>query len=135
MDARSSTPDRRVDTGTGQAMMTREDLIGMPATEDTISEIEWEIRFLDPDVNALIAEVDAILCAALTTHRRSLAPSPATGAVRSRSAGRSCSVLIRPWRRPACAVRAMQRSPRTVHDPAATGTQPSSERQVMASQR
>jgi hypothetical protein len=64
-------------------------------------------------VNALMAEVDAILCAALTTHRRSPAPSPATGAARSRSrsARRSCSVLIRPWRRPACAVRAMQRSP------------------------
>ena len=57
--------------------MTRDDL--MPAIEDSVSEIEWEIRFLDPDVAALIAEVDAILCAALTTHRRSLAPSPATG--------------------------------------------------------
>jgi hypothetical protein len=126
MDARSSTPDRRVDTGTGQAVMTREDLIGMPATEDTISEIEWEIRFLDPDVNALIAEVDAILCAALTAHRRSLAPSPATGAARSRSrsARRTHGVLIRPWRRPAYPVRATQRSPPDQPQPRDHGHRP-----------
>jgi hypothetical protein len=32
----------------------------------------------DPDVMAVIAEVDAILCAALTAHRRPPTPPPAT---------------------------------------------------------
>jgi|GEM_PF-4175145 hypothetical protein len=99
--------------GNGRAMTARGDLAAMPATGDTVSGIEWEIRFLDPDVTALIAEVDAILSAALTAHRRPPAPPPVTGRalLRSRSARRSCGVLIRPWQRPAHTVRAVQRSP------------------------
>jgi hypothetical protein len=50
---------------------------------------EWEIVCLDPDVHALSAEVDAIMCAALRPRRCPPAP-PATGcAVR-----RSCSASL-----------------------------------------
>jgi hypothetical protein len=99
--------------GSGQAMTARADLSAMPATGDTVSGIEWEIQFLDPEVTALIAEVDAILSAALTAHRRSRTPPPVSGRalLRSRSARRCCGVLIRPWQRPAHLVRAVQRSP------------------------
>jgi hypothetical protein len=134
MDARSSTPDWVVNPGNGRSMMTRDDLMAMPTTEDTISGIEWEIRFLDPDVMALIAEVDAILCATPAAHRRPPAPPPVTGRalLRSRSARRSYGALIRPRRGPAHPVHAVQRSPPT--RPRPRGYQhPSSKRQVMAS--
>jgi hypothetical protein len=101
--------------GTGQAMTTRQDLMAKPTTENAIRGIEWEIWFQDPDVAALIAEVDAIECAALKGHRRPPAPPPATGLglLRSRPVGRSCGARIRRWRVPAHHVRAVQRSPRT----------------------
>jgi hypothetical protein len=40
-----------------------------PATVDSVGVLEPEILYLDPDTVALIAEVDAILCAALTPTR------------------------------------------------------------------
>ena len=41
---------------------------------DTIGNLELEMLGLDPDIAALIAKVDAILCAALTPARRPPAP-------------------------------------------------------------
>lgn len=105
--------------GTGRAMTTRQDLMAEPTTENAIRGIEWEIWFLDPDVAALIAEVDAIECAALKGHRRQPAPPPATGLglLRPRPVGRSCVARIRHWRAPAHHVRAVQRSPPDRHGP------------------
>jgi hypothetical protein len=89
------------------------------ATSDTIDSPESEILYLDPDVEALIAEVDAILCAALTPARQSPAP-PATGCavIEPRLAGRSCGALARPRSGPVQAVRAVQRGPPNPEQPA-----------------
>jgi hypothetical protein len=96
-----------------------------PATNDTIGSPETEILYLDPDTAALIAEVDAILCAALTPARRPPAP-PATGCalVEPRSAGRSSGALVRPRRGPVQPVRAVQRGPPTPEQPATNVNNP-----------
>jgi hypothetical protein len=105
-----------------------------PANSDTIDGPESGILCLDPDVAALIAEVDAILCAALTPARQPPAP-PATGCavIEPRSAGRSCDGLVRPRSGPVQAVRAVQRGPpnsRTAREQKSSSRR---ERQVMAS--
>jgi hypothetical protein len=95
--------------------MTHINTVAAPASSDVIgSVVEPEILSLDPDVAALFAEVDAILCAALGPARYPPAP-PATGCAlpRPRSAGRSWSVLVRPQAGPVHPVRAVQRSPPT----------------------
>jgi len=55
-------------------MMTSVRTAAVSAARGTIGSLEFEILDLDPDVTALIAEVDAILCAALTPARRPPAP-------------------------------------------------------------
>ncbi|MCV7005045.1 MULTISPECIES: hypothetical protein [Mycobacterium] len=62
-------------------------------------EAELDFDALDAEVAELIAEVDAILCAAVAVARRPPAP-PVTA-----------SVALRPWHGPAHSVRAVQRSP------------------------
>jgi hypothetical protein len=109
-----------------------------PATGDSVGVLEPEILYLDPDIAALIAEVDAILCASLTPTRRPPVPPvpPVTGCARMRP-GRLVGPALR-WsalgRRPARPVRAVQRSPPTPPQPPTNGQQ-SSERQVMALQQ
>ena len=90
-----------------------------PPTSDTIDSPESEILYLDPDVTALIAEVDAILCAALTPTRQPPAP-PATGCavIEPRLAGRSSGALVRPRSGPVQPVRAVQRGPPNREQPA-----------------
>lgn len=90
-----------------------------PATSDTIDSPESEILYLDPDVAPLIAEVDAILCAALTPARQPPAP-PATGCavIEPRLAGRSRGALFRPRSGPVRPVRAVQRGPPNREQPA-----------------
>ena len=53
-------------------MMTQISTVAAPATSDTIGGPETKIPYLDPDIAALFAEVDVILCAAL-------APAPSLG--------------------------------------------------------
>jgi hypothetical protein len=106
-----------------------------PATGDSVGVLEPEILYLDPDIAALIAEVDAILCASLTPTRRPPVP-PVTGWALMRP-GRLVGPALRRsalGRRPAQPVRAVQRSPPTPPQPPTNGQQ-SSERQVMASQQ
>ncbi len=67
-------------------MMTQLSTAALPAASDTIGGLEFEILDLDPDVAALIAEVDAILCAALTPARRPPTP-PVTGCTFVRPVG------------------------------------------------
>jgi hypothetical protein len=100
-------------------MTTQLGTAAAPTTSDTIGTVEPEILHLDPDTAALIAEVDAILCAALTPARRPPAP-PATGCalVGPRSCGRSCGALVRPRRGPVHPVWAVQRGPPTRQQPA-----------------
>jgi hypothetical protein len=89
------------------------------ATSGTIDSPESEILYLDPDVAALIFEVDAILCAALTPTRQPPAP-PATGCavIEPRLAGRSSGALVRPRSGPVQPVRAVQRGPPNREQPA-----------------
>ncbi|WP_155764499.1 hypothetical protein [Mycobacterium intracellulare] len=67
----------------------------------------------DPEVATLIAEVDAILCAASVTLLRRPPAPPVVGCalLGPRSPGRSWEVRAQPWRAPASNVRAVQRSP------------------------
>ena len=84
----------------------------VPAASGTVGDLEFEILDLDPDVAALIAEVDAILCAAQTLARRPPAP-PGTGSDFSRP-GRPNGPAVRwsaPTRAPAQSVHPVQRSP------------------------
>lgn len=78
-----------------------------PATIDAAGLFE-----LDPDTADLLAEVEAVLCAALVPSRRPPAP-PAIGCAvaEPRLADRSSAALVRPRRVPAQRVRAVQRSP------------------------
>lgn len=91
-----------------------------PATGDSVGVLEPEILYLDPDTAALIAEVDAILCAALAPARRSPAPPDAARAlVRRQSAGGPCGAAqVRSRRGPVQSVRAVQRSPPAPQQPA-----------------
>lgn len=85
-----------------------------------LTPAELDLDALDADVAELIAEVDAILCAAVAVDRRPSAP-PVTPCDPPGS-----------WHGPAHPVRAVQRSP-----PASPHQRslPSSERQVMTSQQ
>jgi hypothetical protein len=86
----------------------------VPATSGTIGSLEFEILDLDPDVAALIAEVEAIVCAALTPARRPPAP-PVTGSD-FLMPGRLDGPAVRrsaPRRAPVHPVRAAQRGPPT----------------------
>jgi hypothetical protein len=116
-------------------MMTKVGTAAVSAARGIIGSLELEILDLDPDVTALIAEVDAILCAALTPARRPPAP-PVTG-----------SDFLRPDRLDGPAVRrsatmraavpnvrAVQRSP-PVPDRSRDEGHYAIERQVMASQQ
>jgi hypothetical protein len=47
-------------------MMTHLGTVAAATTSDTTGWAEPEMLYLDPDTAALFAEVDAILCAALT---------------------------------------------------------------------
>ncbi len=116
-------------------MMTHLDTVAPPASGDTIVSVEPEFMYLDPDVAAMIAEVDAILHAALASARRPPAP-PATACalVGPRPAARSCGARVRPRRGPVHPVRAVQRGPPTRQRPA-TKVHIPRERQVMASQQ
>ena len=116
-------------------MMTHLGTVVARTTSETIGRAEREILYSDPDTAALVAEVDAILCAALLRARRPPAP-PATrcAVVRPRPAAQSRGALVGPWRGPVQPVRAVQRGP---PNPRTTATKVTthSERQVMASQQ
>jgi hypothetical protein len=116
--------------------MTHLDTVVAPASEAIDRPDQQALHLLDdPEVAALIAEVDAILCAALTPVRCSPAP-PVTGCalLGPRSAGRSCGALVPAWEGPAHRVRAVQRGPPTDNNPRPRSTTtPGS--QVMASQQ
>lgn len=73
----------------------------------------WAVVGLDPDVEALLAEVEAIVSAALRTGRRPPPPPTSASAVRGVGsvAGRSKGVPAHTWRVPAHPVRAVPRSP------------------------
>jgi hypothetical protein len=104
-------------------MMTQISTVAAPATGDTIDSLETEILYLDPDTAALMAEVDAILCAALARARRPPTP-PATerALVEGRSAALVGDALVRPWHRPARRVRAVQRGPPPENNPRPSST-------------
>jgi hypothetical protein len=104
-------------------MITHINTVATPANSDTIGSAELEILCLDPDIAALFAEVDAILCEALNPACRPPAP-PATGCAlaRPRSAGRSWGALVRPRSAPVHPARAVQRSPPTPQQPATRST-------------
>ncbi|BBY21537.1 hypothetical protein MSTO_17420 [Mycobacterium stomatepiae] len=93
--------------------MTHINTVAAP-TNNATSDTAEPVLHLDPDVAALFAEIDAILCAALEPARRPPAP-PATGCalLEPRSAGWSWGVLVRPQAGPVHPVRAVQRSPPT----------------------
>jgi hypothetical protein len=93
--------------------MTHINIVAAPMN-DALDDTAESVRYLDPDIAALFAEVDAILCAALQPARRPSAP-PATGCalMNPRLAGRSWGVLVRPRPGPVHPVRAVQRSPPT----------------------
>jgi hypothetical protein len=99
-------------------MMTILGTAAVPAASGTIGSLEFELLDLDPDVAALIAEVDAILYAALTSARRPSAP-PVTGSDIARP-GRLDGPAVRssaPRPAPVPPVRAVQRGPPTREQP------------------
>jgi hypothetical protein len=95
-------------------MMTNLGNAAVPAASETIGRLEFEILDLDPDVAALMAEVDAILCAAPTPARRPPAP-PVAGSDSSGPGGLDGPAIRRSAPRPAPVhpVRAGQRGPPT----------------------
>ncbi len=104
--------------------MTHITTVVAPAINDT-SSLEPEILFLDSDVVALIAEIDAILCAAPTPARVLPAPSVSGCALAGpRSTGRSCDTPGRARRGPVSAVFAVQRSPPNKTTPQPRSTPP-----------
>jgi hypothetical protein len=92
-------------------MMTNMGSAAVPAASESIGSLEFEILDLDPDVAALMAEVDAILCAALTTARRPA--HPVAGSDSSRPGGLDGPAICRSALRsaPVHPVRAGQRGP------------------------
>jgi hypothetical protein len=99
-------------------MMTSLGTAGVPAASGTIGSLEFEIVDLDPDVAALIAEVDAILCGVLTSARRPSAP-PVAGSDITRPGRLDRPAVRRSAPRPAPVhpVRAVQRGPPTREQP------------------
>jgi hypothetical protein len=99
-------------------MMTSLGTAAVPAASETIGSLEFEILDLDPDVAALMAEVDAILCAAPTSARRP-PPPPVAGSDIARPGRRDGPAVRRTAPRPAPAhpVRARQRGPPTREQP------------------
>lgn len=97
-------------------MNTHLDTLVASATSEAIDSPDQQALHLldDPDVAALFAEIDALVCAALTPVRCSPAP-PVTGCalLGPRSAGRSCGALVRARDGPVHRVRAVQRGPPT----------------------
>jgi hypothetical protein len=94
-------------------MNTHLDTLVASATNEAIDSPDQQALHL-LDVAALFAEVDALLCAALTPVRCSPAP-PVTGCalLGPRSARRSCGALVRARDGPVRRVRAVQRGPPT----------------------
>jgi hypothetical protein len=89
-----------------------------PATNDTFGGLDLNVLYLKPEIAALFAEVDAILCAALDPARCPPA-ARVTGCPppRSRATGRWRGALVRRWARPVHPVQAVQRSPPLPHTP------------------
>ncbi len=113
-------------------MSQHQNIVAATPGSDSIGIAEPEILHLDPDVATLFAEVDAILCAALSPYRCPPAP-PAIGCalVAPRLAGLSCGVLLRGGSAPARPIRAVQRGPpRSADNRRANMTTPC-ERQVV----
>jgi hypothetical protein len=82
----------------------------VPVVQDIWDFVGLEVK--EADVAALIAEVDAIFCAAPVPVRRAPAP-PVTGCALMRP-GRPVGLVERcpgAWQRPTQSVRAVQRSP------------------------
>lgn len=106
--------------------MTHIETVATPATWPAIGEPEPAIVYVDPEVAALIAEADAILCAALARLRRPPPAPPVTGRalVRPRSTGRSCEAPGRLRRGPVHPVRAVQRGPPPQEPPVTNVGQP-----------
>jgi hypothetical protein len=105
--------------------MTRLGYAAVPVASGAIGGLEFEILALDPDVAALIAEVDAILCAALTRARRP-PRLPVTGSGFS-IPGRLDGPAVRrsaPRCAPVHPVRAAQRGPPTREQPATKVNEP-----------
>lgn len=106
--------------------MTHIETVETPATRPAIGEPEPAIVYVDPEIAALIAEADAILCAALARLRRLPPAPPVTGCalVQPQSTGRSCEAPARPRRGPVHPVRAVQRGPPRREPPATKLRQP-----------
>jgi len=82
------------------------------ANNDTFGGSDLIDLCQDPDIAALFAEVDAILCAALDPARcRPAVRVDGCAPQRSRSTSRSRGALIRPRAQPVQPVWAVQRSP------------------------
>lgn len=92
--------------------MTPQEIMAAPLGDRTLDSARHHMVCLDPDIAALFAEVDAILCAALAPAPRPPAP-PATGRALTGpwSAGRSWPAPARCRLTPVRPVRATQRSP------------------------
>ena len=114
--------------------MTLVEAVAAPANSTNIDSSEPKLVRVDPDMVALFAEVDAILCAALAP-ARFLPALPVTGCalVEPRWAGRSCGAPVRARRAPVRHVRAVQRSPPGRAHARDDASNDSKERQVMAS--
>lgn len=88
-----------------------------PASESGTIEVPAEqavpLVFDDPSVVALIAEIDAILCAAAQRLGCWPPAPPAIGCAlsRPRCAGRSWQEAVRSWRPPVYGIEAVQRGP------------------------
>jgi hypothetical protein len=97
-------------------MMTSFGTAAVPAASETIGSLEFEILVLD--VAAMMAEVDAILCAALTPARRPPVP-PVAGSdiARPRRLDAPAVRWSAPRRTPVHPVRAVQRGPPTKNNP------------------
>ena len=95
-------------------MLTSVDTTAASTTSAIAGTLELDIVDLDPDVTALIADVDAILCAALTPARARRPPVPrVTGSDRPRL-DRLGGPSVRPSaprHAPGQHVQAVQRSP------------------------
>jgi hypothetical protein len=97
--------------------MTQCAMMGPPAAPSS-TELAESLSLDDPSVVALMAEVDAILCAAEAPDRQRPTPPVIGCALREpRCAGRSCQKQATPPRnQPVRRVDPLQRSPPTVID-------------------